>query len=464
MTTAVKTDKVKSNGKDKSGLVYYVPADATSFDDVEENVIAERKSERVGELTRIFQDLVWNIMHNEDVPNKDQAISHVTNQFNDRVNEVVEGGDAGLFKSLIRNLTDAVNKPKEKPDQPSTGFMIWKEDGQYRWLAVYSNKYRDQDHPPEILAEVAHQTFIKEVEQGKYEYPDLWHWHIPGTKWGKADWLAYDKATGFTLASGYVDEGHEGEAELVMALSEPLLVSHGMPIKSIERDPNDPSVITRYVSVEISPLPSYAAANKLTGFKLMKESTMAIPDEKKDYLRLVGLTDDKISEIEADLGNKAKQAQDEQLDFKEDETKPETEVEEATVDADEKEGDEPEQDVEPTETEAPEFATRQEVADAIVTAVKPLSDSVSELAASIKEMTKTDEEKISQKATDIPATSIAAIVARQLSVKDADVTRVDGRSSLAKDKPDEAETETKEVVTGIPWLDQMLKESDGEKE
>jgi len=57
----------KSNGKDKDKkhIVYSIPWGATSFDEVEEYTKSQVVGERTGELTRIFQDLVDNIMFDD---------------------------------------------------------------------------------------------------------------------------------------------------------------------------------------------------------------------------------------------------------------------------------------------------------------------------------------------------------------------------------------------------------------
>lgn len=146
-------------------------------------------------------------------------------------------------------------------------FLIWKEkDGRYRWFAIFSNNYRDDDSPPEILAAGAHEDFVKAVDAGEWPYPELWHWHVPGSRWGVSDWLGFEG--NFAMASGMVDKDCGAEAEAVAAM-EDLGVSHGMPRKEIERSDEDPTVITRYRSIEISVLPSSAAANSLTGFSVL---------------------------------------------------------------------------------------------------------------------------------------------------------------------------------------------------
>jgi len=74
-------------------------------------------------------------------------------------------------------------------------------------------------------------------------------------------------------------------------------------------------------------------------------------------------------------------------------------------------------------------------------------------------MAGSDEERIAAKAADTPAMSIGALVTKHLSAIGRDETRVGvDLMRLAKDKPKEADVETK---TGIQFIDKLLAESPG---
>jgi len=433
--------ETKPNGKDKASLVYIVPGGAVSFEDVEEYTKSQIVGERVQELTRIYQDLVWNIMYNDEITDKSSAMTALTKEFNSRVSDVIAEGDGGvgLVDGVLQFFKDKLPKKKKAHE---TGLMIWKEGDRFRWVSIYTNKFRDEDYPPEILASAAHEQFVKEVEAGDHPYPELWHWHTPGTRWGVSDLLHFDKDTGFMVASGWVDSGHEKEAETIMKMDEPIKTSHGMPEESIKRDDKDNTVITNYASREISDLPARYAANQLTGFSILKEvDEKMIPEEKKEYFRLVGMTDEAISALEVDMGDKAKEA--EGLEFKEADV-----VEEPT---------ETPVVEEPGEEEAvPAYATREEVAEAIVETVQPIVEAMSAIAEGMKELKKSDETKIAEVAQDIPAASIGAIIAKQWSVVGTDGAKVDGRTTEGKDGP--KETEPTKANTGIGFIDSMLTE------
>ena len=431
--------KEKSNGKDnKKHIVYSVPWGATTFEEVEEYTKSQVVGERTGELTRIFQDLVDNIMFDDEIEDKGPAITTLTKEFTGRIADVIAAGGEGIgiVSGVLQFFKDKL--PKKKKKVHDNGLMIWKDGDRYRWVSIYTNKFRDEDVPPEILAEAAHEQFVKEVEAGIHPPPELWHWHTPGTRYGVADLLHFDKDTGFMVASGWIDTGHEKEAEAIMALDD-IKTSHGMPEEFIKRDNKDKTIITNYVSREISDLPARYAANQLTGFSILKEvEEKMLPEEKKEYFRKVGMSDEAIAALEVDMGAKAKEA--EGLEFKE---------------ADEV--------VEPTETPVveepgvetePAYATREEVAEAIVETVKPIADAVTAIATSIGELEKSDETKIAEQAQDIPAASIGAIIAKNFSVIGTDKAKVDGRTKESKDGPEE--TEPTKAITGIGFVDEML--------
>ena len=178
------------------------------------------------------------------------------------------------------------------------------KDGSWRWMTIYSNCYRDQDSPPEIISEKSHRNFVKMVEKGIVDYPELWIWHLKETKFGIADFVSFTD-DGFAIASGTVDKGKEHIAERLQNYSD-LKTSHGMPRWSILRnDPEDSSVITSHASKEISVLPGWAAANKLTG-SYFKGKNM-LTDDQKEFLKTAGYDDDSLSDFEKSLADKSQQ-------------------------------------------------------------------------------------------------------------------------------------------------------------
>lgn len=366
-------------------------------------------------------------------------------------------------------------------------FTIWKDEatGVYRWLGVYSNKFRDDDSPAEILAEKAHLRFIERVEKGELDYPDLYVWHIP-VPVGKADLLAYDDA-GFSIAAGTVKEQF---AVALMNTSEDLAMSHGMPAKSIRRDESDKTVITDYVSTEVSVLPRWAAANKLTDFYVLneEEAKMAIiPDEKRQQVAdLLGT--DLTEQLEAGLASRSTKAVADGVEFKA-EGQPVEEAAETTSDATEVKTEEVVEENEETAAEtvaeaegvaeesvdesdagaatddvATEEPTLQkseiveamalivqavtEQNEALKAAMKSITDRMDAIEGGVGDLQKSTEQQVAELAASTPEASLTAMLTSRLanvgSVIGNPATRVKETDALAKDGPTEAPAEGEE--------------------
>ncbi len=357
-------------------------------------------------------------------------------------------------------------------------FKAWKQaDGQYRWMAVYSNCFRDDDYPPEIISKESHELYVDMVDAGLVDYPELWHYHVPGTAWGKADWVGF--ADGFALASGTVWPGHEKEAD-ALAERDDIGVSHGMPLRYILRDPDDDSVIITHVTTEISPLPYDAAANKITGFfiKEHEDTTMALNQQKKQHLLSVGFTEADVMRLEAGLKEAADLATQAGIESKEATDEP-TETEQAApeantpaVPADEPAQDETKNVTETTEAPVAEtgseekaavvdatFLTRDEARDAFLVLGNALGDmakSVSELTASVNALKEQQAAADAKEKEGTPALSLADLIGQAVFSQKA--AEVDGRSALAKSKPQQAVKQPTKI-TGIPLLDGFLNET-----
>jgi hypothetical protein len=384
---------------------------------------------------------------------------------------------------LVSRVLDAV---KNVFAPPSSGpMLVWKEaDGRYRWLARYSNNFRDDDHPAEIISEASHKHFLESVDKGTSPLPELWLWHVPEWKCGQATALAYDDS-GFAVATGYFDKEKSYIAEW-LAKQKDVAVSHAMPQSSIERDPNDPSVITAHQTVEISPLPLWAAANKLTGFIVLDDHAqkeagdMAIPQAKRDaFIRVWGIDPSLLDKLEAQNANDAEKALNENRERKEDSGTETTAPVAETAPVQEADTTPPTTQITP-DAPAPEEAddksavtidqmlqppSRREVADAfgtifneIKSANEELAERVGTIEATLKELSTTKAaeptpvKEVKSASEDVPGMGLYALISQSIIGKEAAV--VDGRSSLAKDKPKESAPVESKV--GIPFIDRML--------
>jgi hypothetical protein len=328
-------------------------------------------------------------------------------------------------------------------------FHVWKDkDGTYRWFAVYSKNFRDDDYPqPEILSEQAHKAFHALVKAGDVDYPELWHWHEEKTAWGKADFL--DFHDGFAVAAGYVYEGHEKEAEAVSRMPYPVGVSHGMPVEYIIRDAEDDTILNFYISKEISDLALDAAANKHTGFVILnKENDMSLSARAKQYLTDANVDPDLIGQIDGSVDFAKEAATDEGRDTKDIDPEETTEdadptIANATVNVD-------------IDAEAvgniidPIVETMKQLNDNFMKTTSVLLERVADLEAKVKELQVDDEQKIAKQSELTPTASFEDLIKQR--VFGQDDSYVHGNDTLSRSKPEEKKAPPK-VMTGLSFLD-----------
>lgn len=211
--------------------------------------------------------------------------------------------DQLIFKDMFKKeiTVDDVLSLADERKTKDIQFLKDADTGKLRFIAAWSSNYLDNDYPPDIISESAHKDFINRVDNGLVSYPELWHWHVKGTRWGECDWLAYDDDYGIVWASGLVDSGHEKEAYALLKSKMEIGVSHGM--EEIVRSSDDKEVIAQYTTYEISDLPLRWAANKMTTMFIAEnnstEVNMALNEDKKKYLNKVGFSDAEISELDS---------------------------------------------------------------------------------------------------------------------------------------------------------------------
>lgn len=365
------------------------------------------------------------------------------------------------LKTRLKNLFSSGGEMEDKSSEPvdGTGILFWKDQsGDYRWVAKYSNNFRDDDRPAEIISEKSHHDFASRVEKEQAELPELYIWHEKSLAIGQADWVAVDEIHDgivYALAGGRVPKEHADVVEFISALPpESIGVSHGMPASSIVRDENDPTVIVRHDTKEISVLPKWAAANKYTAFAILKEESMSIPKEKREKIVGWGLSENVLSKLEAANSVEARKAA-EVTEFKETadtlpanvEMTEEVEAEESGVEAaetGETETEVVEESPTPEEKQA-STVTMEAVAEVMQSALKEINTAWQERFDALE--ARLAEKEVAEKQAEaelkqLPTASLGARIA--MSIIGRPEAQVDGRSSLAKQGP----TETKSNESG----------------
>lgn len=374
------------------------------------------------------------------------------------------GGEYGMSEQQQRDVTDKIISHMdfiftERGDPDGSNLSVWKEaSGGYRWSAVYSNNLLDQDNPPETILDQSHKAFTYLVKEGELPYPELWHWHIPGTRWGVADFLDY--RDGFALAGGTVDPGCEKEAEALAGRTD-IKVSHGMPTASIIRDPDDPSNILFHLTKEISDLPDYAAANQATTFRvesISKEASMpSIADvikEKTEYLKGLGYSDAQLEEVRTRLGGQLKKERGDDLHEKDGEQAQAAAAEDAVEAGQDAPAAPVNQEVQAQlDAAKAQLQGVQETLDAAKSEIAELVKEVKDIVTDLKVIRDVQASSIKEGTPRESASFIENMLTKGSPIGAA-AARVDGRSALARG-PKEAEEQVPQV-TGIPILDQAF--------
>jgi hypothetical protein len=446
----------------------------TSFIELSRLREAQATANLIRELYWDFDWLLGNVIWGSDEGNIASAVRQLSNEFASLIEqanamkEVETKESPGFVKKLINAVKEVV--PVETVDtDPDSSMLFWKDKGgTYKWMASYSNKYRDDDRPAEIISSKSHQKHEKMVDAGLVPAPDLWLWHVPEWQWGEGEWVAYDDL-GFACAGGRVYDEFKDLAETMMRL-DGVGVSHGMPKWSIKREVSDKSIIDEHFVVEVSPLPIQAAANKLAGLVSIYESEedMALSKEKKaELVEQWGISPELVSRLEAFNARKAKEAHQQDRESKEVEgtTEQTTEAQaEAVAESQvaeqveevQKEAEPVEAESQPEEVESSTLKELEANQGQMITAMLQISEAIN----AVKERLDAFEAVKAQEASEeksIKQTPLASLMGSLInkSVVGNDEARVDGRESLAKDTPQETEAEVPQV-TPVPFLNQII--------
>lgn len=176
--------------------------------------------------------------------------------------EASEASRKSIFSRFIDMLLGA------KQDEQFTGFKVLDNN---RWVGWFTNNFRDREG--EIFTEKAIDDYITRVKAGEVAYPELWFWHIKGTKHGQADNLW--RLGHFAIATGTFDD--TPFAQNLKAYYKTVASEYGMSHgyyypRSQKRD----KAYHQFTTFEISPLRNTAAANDLTYWEI--KSMQNIPE------------------------------------------------------------------------------------------------------------------------------------------------------------------------------------------
>lgn len=268
---------------------------AQSFTDVDAYSRADQQRNAIWQLTDQFTSIVYNIMADTELElgAKADRVEAAAQELRGRIGrDSAVQAEPGMLKSLGRLFRKGPPESVTPPPAgtapsvnstadvlPSGSFRVQKDaSGRLRWFGVWSNHYRDKEG--DIFTSKAHREYEEYIDAGG-DMPELWLWHVKGSRVGQADMVAF--ADGFQTASGLFDKEMEHVAPALVALD--LAMSHGSWVQDSDyRKENGVGVIERYRTREISVLPRKAAANPITFFVNEEDEPMPLTKEKREFL------------------------------------------------------------------------------------------------------------------------------------------------------------------------------------
>lgn len=316
---------------------------AVTFDELDEQIAAEKKARKIRGETWNVQDLVRNIVNNPMLEPQEKAtfIKQAGNDFGDRVSVIMDTPAkmlkesdlevleleallakdernmgflqktfGGLFqkdKVNVRNAlalaAEQISKggaeadearealPKLRTEAKKMGIetameegksaiMVQKDaEGDWRWVGWPSNNFIDKSS--DILTEAAHLEYVDWWNKSRDEQklPVFTSFHAPGT--AREHPVDFvGYQNGFLVMSGKLTE-KEAAGLFRVQKSHDLGMSHtGWGIRSKE----DKRQIEKYRIYEVTDLPSEAADNPFTDMVVSKEAVKMNEQEQLDYL------------------------------------------------------------------------------------------------------------------------------------------------------------------------------------
>jgi hypothetical protein len=319
------SEDVKSMEKSYHGMT-----NAMSFSQLDVEMDAQEKAEKVNETSAMVQDMVSNIIHYPafSPEEKSSAIKSVADEFGSRVRMIMESpmqkaavealvleatqardkriissseGIKGMVSKAVRTVANLLDIDIP-PDKDTNAIQIEKDaNGDWRAIMWVSNNFIDWDG--DIICEDAHKEYVEWVNKNTDCMPAFITWHTPGTaRENPVDYVDY--IDGFLVASAKLTEQ---EATSIMSAKEKTNIGMSHGSFGLAKDINDDRVITKYRMYEVSDLPLDKAANPFTDFEtISKEVGM----DKKEYLTMLFGDADKAERFLEKTGLKKKALQD----------------------------------------------------------------------------------------------------------------------------------------------------------
>ncbi len=374
------------------------------------------------------------------------------------------------IEDFMKDLVDLIGFADYADKEPffnllnkESGFKTFKnkKDGKTWILTWTTNSFIDREE--EIFSQKSIEDYVErhfeDDVKGEFQF-----WHMPGSKFGDILWQGVSGR--FLVESGPFDDTPAGQF-FEKAFNEnpdghPVVAPEGWGTSHkyyFKLEDREDGIYNWFDKEETTVLPMSAASNPHSP----KLEVLQMEQKQIDALINLGAEDalvDSIVEtgdeetktlVDAGVANKEKES-----DEKEVVAEVSDETEEILVETIEVEAETLTEkvEVEGEKEDEPEFVTLEEVKEgfgALASAIKELMGKIDSIETSVRSLERTDDEKFDEKVELTPKASLGDHVK---SVIGKDETKVDGRTELAKDGPEETEAEVGSK-TGVGFLDQI---------
>lgn len=403
------------------------------------------------------------------------------NALQEKARRILAKNSKGLFEQVKEWVDERIKTLIGKKEEEQQLMQTFKAADGKTWIVLWAtNAFVDREK--EIFTTKSIDDFIERHRDDEVK-GEFWFWHLPGSKF--ADIKLQSRVGRFLVEAGPFDETEVGQTfkEFFEQYPDghPTIApegwgaSHGFSYKRHDRDDG---VYEWFDKKESTVLALSAASNPHNpGMSIMQKEDMRVDDKQREEWEKV-FGSEFVDKITSTGETKTAILEQTGVDFKgeivdevEEEVLEEETTEEAVETPEEEVKEEPVEEVEEAaeeevaEEEVKEDPiSRQEIIDAlkagfgqmreellaaveestekaveqklegavdgIIEIITPIAQKVAELAAS-------DEQKIVSKVAEVPAASLQSMLMKSLI---SDETRIDGRSSLAKDGPEETDS------------------------
>jgi hypothetical protein len=173
-------------------------------------------------------------------------------------------------------LWDIATRVKNALQRGNNDIIAFKVNTATRsWVGIWSNNFEDREG--EIFTAKAIDDYIARVDMGITPPPELWVYHVPGTRLGQAEHVA--RIGAFAVAFGTFDDTPEAtKAMNNLAKMKNLGMSHGYAYSPLHKKGR---VYHQFNTFEVSVLPREKAANAYTSFQEINMKELNFTPDKE---------------------------------------------------------------------------------------------------------------------------------------------------------------------------------------